>query len=341
MTIDKKVSERFYLIYFIAACVVVSIHCGQEMDGGMIRQEWMRSCINWAVPFFFLLSGTFFRMGYINTFSGFCATAKKKFFTLFIPYLLWCLIGFVMRFPLVQDEFCQMSLGGMIDSLFGITTSFPIGNGVLWFVRTLIVLQFGLMALWGCISKDKKLRVTCWGGGGILLLSAFLPFGGARIARVIVDAALTNPSAAIYFFVGFFFAKGLVARSRPVWDVLMLVVGIVICGVIGSLGWVDFKLGRHILNIGVILSLIGGCDLLLARWNRPLGNWIYTTFFIYCFHRVPVEYMGKSVNKMTFLNADVRFFLFVAFSVVLVVICAQLLKRYLPRVYAILSGGRM
>ena len=124
------------------------------------------------------------------------------------------------------------------------------------------------------------------------------------------------------------------------WDIFALVVGIVICGVIASLGLVDFKLGRHILNIGIILSLIGGCDLLLARWNRPLGNWIYTTFFIYCFHRVPVEYMGKIVNKMTLLNADVRFFLFVAFSVALAVVCACLLKRYLPRFYALINGSR-
>ena len=172
------------------------------------------------------------------------------------------------------------------------------------------------------------------------MLCAFLPFWISQVVRGIVKAALTNPSAPAYFFLGYFSAKGLIARPRSMWDILALVVGIVICGVIASLGLVDLKLGRHILNIGIILSLIGGCDLLLARWNRPLGNWIYTTFFIYCFHRVPVEYMVKIVNKMTFLNADVRFFFFVVISVVLAIACARFLKRYLPRFYALINSNR-
>ncbi len=337
MTIDKKASERFYLIYFIAACVIVSIHCGDEMQTeGIVWQEYIRFGARWALPFFFLLSGAFFRLGYTNTFSGFVAAARKKFFSLILPYILWCLIGLAMRMPIISDEFCQMSLWGMFDETFGITTSFPIGNMVLWFIRSIIVFQFGLMFVLGCVSKDRKLRLICW--GVVLLLCAFLSW--KPFASVIIGAAITNPSGPFYFFMGYFLAKVLVARPRLMWDILMLVGGIVFCCVVVLSGLANPKLVRHLLNFGIIPALIGGCDLLLSRRTRPLGKWIYTTFFMYCFHRAPVEYMARIVNKMTFINVDVRFFLFFAISVLLMIACAHLLQRYLPRFYSLITGSR-
>lgn len=103
MIVRQDISERIRLLYFIAACVVVSIHCSIETSTiGFWQGKYMKYCTKWAVPFFFFMSGVFARNSSWNSIDGFIRVAKKKVYSLIFPYGLWCVIGIVLRFPLIH-----------------------------------------------------------------------------------------------------------------------------------------------------------------------------------------------------------------------------------------------
>lgn len=103
--------------------------------------------LNMCVPFFFIISGYLF-----FNFSGFdfhviCRKWKSRFFSLVLPYVLWCSLYGVIRYIkaayfgypgdgiVVGGEF---SVTGFIKGYWDTGDGYPMGF-VLWFIRNLII----------------------------------------------------------------------------------------------------------------------------------------------------------------------------------------------------------
>ena len=89
----------------------------------------------------------------------------KKVRGLLIPYILWCLIGCAVGSPLIvlnnymqghaiveRTVFESHSLWGTLDAVFGICRVSPRALGVLWFVRSLLIL-FLFAPLWRILAR--------------------------------------------------------------------------------------------------------------------------------------------------------------------------------------------
>lgn len=333
MRIDSRVSNRYYAIYFIAACVVVSIHCAIEMPtDGALQNLYVRHGTKWAVPFSFLMSGAFLGNGYVNTYEGFHAACVGKFRSLVIPYLLWCTIGFAMRSPLIFDQLSSLGLLGSILAVWGVDRAFPLGNGVLWFLRSLILIQYGFFVVLGCFSKEKKLQKLCCSICiGVFLLMCFLH----PAFQLCVDQ-LGNPSAPFYFLLGYISSKFLLRPPNKFMGGVFIGAGLVGFVASWAVGVGDGSFWRHCSNVLLFMILIAAADYFVAIGGRVPR----CTFFIYCFHRVPVEYGGWVMKHWWTSAPDVGYVLFVGMAILFSLCMAMTMRKFVPRAYAMLNGGR-
>lgn len=106
-TLNNKLFKVIELLRFPLALAVVYLHCGGTVDTAPYRDGLNTNfsdllCItvshvitHVAVPSFFLISGyLYFKEGKIN-YSLYHAKIQKRFYTLFLPYILWNFIPFL------------------------------------------------------------------------------------------------------------------------------------------------------------------------------------------------------------------------------------------------------
>lgn len=224
------------------------------------------------------------------------------------------------------------------DAVFGISSQYPIGNGVLWFLRSLIAFQFFALLFMGLFSRDRKLATYC---SIILVLIVGCMIGVDRFGRWIVTFVGT-PSSPVYFAIGFVLSRKIL--SKQLNKGMAIITGfsaaivffiIILCRVS------DFALARHVMNVLIVIilwSILQFADKL--RW----GNGIFeTTFFVYCMHRVPVEYVNLLFeNSLPCIREypDLYYFFlsFLCLSVLFTI--ATLCRTYTPLIYSILAGKR-
>lgn len=337
MSVPESVSQRFLWMYFIAACVVVSIHCGIEMPNASSSEKlYLLYCTKWAVPFFFLMSGVFFGAHYKNDFESFVLTCKKKMKALILPYALWCVVGFAFRYPLIGESVGPVRLTTLIDGDFGLTCQFPIGNGVLWFLRALIVIQgLSLIGL-GLLSKDGRLRRFCCVVATLLVLLLVVLRPGVKFLKELVG----TPSSAVYFILGYVLSSILLRTYSRKISLWVIGTASVFLGASVILGNGMEALYRHFSNIAIILILACSIDLLLVRFRFRAVGFVKYTFFMYCAHRVPVEYIGRCMKSMGMGNSGLSYVGFCVIGISLACIMANVIERLCPRAYCLLNGGR-
>lgn len=88
-----------------------------------------------AVPYFFLISGFFFFKQSYYIGNNYWLMLKKKFKTLFIPFIIWNLIAF---FPLLYFGKVEIENNWWMFFINLLHSDF---NGPLWYVRTLMLLM--------------------------------------------------------------------------------------------------------------------------------------------------------------------------------------------------------
>ena len=338
---EPYLSVKFFGLSFSAASVVVSIHCifGQA---GTFQIVYLSYFTKWAVPCFFLVSGLFLRLGLENTMTGYAYHVTKKLKTLVMPYVLWCLIGVVARYPIIMQEPNELQSGWMsaVDVIFGVTNMYPIGAGVLWFVRSLIVFQLVTPILFGCFSRERKFRFGCWGvvavGGGLMFIPGYRHF---------VLGLSGTPSSPFYFLAGVILAPWILKLPSLGRGVVLGAWGGLLA-VFGSIAIMHFYpgVGRHLLTLAIITTLWFGFDLFFGKKESVVvPDWCKCTFFVYCCHHVPLEYVKIGLMKLNAhlgLAADWYFLALILLAPPFFFWFAYSFKRLLPRTYAVLAGGR-
>lgn len=339
-------SEKIRNMSFIAIIAVFFIHtdyAGGRESGSIFFQDLLHTCSNFAVPFFFIISGYlfFYQKEKIHSIK---TGIKKRGKTLFIPYMLWCTLYVVQLWlasrvkSLNQDYFSILDTGNITDLLRFLKRMYiaPPLAFHLWYVRDLMAIVAISPLVFLCQRKRPMffliiLGVFC----GILKLIPWLSW------------PLT------WFSIGSYFAfsrKDLLELNRKWIAVIMLI------GYVSITGWLIFK-GYHttadkwysfpIILMGVI-GIWNTYDIIGIHKYFPsyLTN---QTFFLYCAH-VPFltiisTILFPIIPKNAFLEG-------IAYVIPALVTCVALLlivqgwnklnavSKLGRNIYKLLTGGR-
>ena len=306
-----------------------------------------------AVPLFFIISGyLFFRSGFmIRTYTD---KLRRRVRTLLVPYILWNLLYLIRTafrdipaFSGLSHDTAQAnwSLSAVLACFWDNTRGvFPVPASSyiypqdfpLWYVRDLMVMVVLAPVLYWMLKKVGWLAVVVLGMVWLALHSICnITYWGQ------------------FFTAAFFFSWGacyglkgmdLVASMRHrTWIALLYPLWAV-----ADMLKVEGIYGLYIPNIGLIFGIFSAVVLtayLLERgviWvNKFLSD---GSFFLYALHALLMLVLARCITKVFFVDS-----LFYTVSLYFVVPCLttavsfglyELLRRYTPRICAVLTGGR-
>lgn len=348
---DRLQSRVIDLLRYPLAVLVVMCHCGFLSGGGTAVQIFFSETLpHVAVPLFLLFSGyLFFKEG---RFDGalYRHKLKSRFRTLFIPYIIWSTLCFIIA--VVQGQVTPTIphyLQGLWDTaLWNEGTSFsrtlpgyPV-NMPLWFIRDLMILVLISSLIWFLIQKTR--------GWGILLMAAwwfpahdkFCGFGadslfffslGALFAMKRVNFVQWARKYAVPFFV----AAG-----------VMLVADYVVMYK-NYLAYHELRFNWLVFNIYVV-SIMGATLAIASKMaDKPFAGRIIrlssASFFLYAAHILWLEPLREFLLQVLAPTSDTAvilfYFAFIAFHCTIVTVLYFLMRRFLPKSTAVLTGGRV
>jgi len=316
-----------------------------------------------AVPTFFLISGfLFFR--HLETWNTqiYLGKLRKRVRTLLVPYVLWCVIAIV--YNLIVSQMAVMIKGkaasatltllnekGWLSAfwcscenanpanLFGQT--FPSINPLhipMWYVRNLMVVMVCAPLVYWLMKKLK------W--GGILLL------GAAYLLRVETGIPGVGTVSFFYFSLGCYFAvHGLNfvrAFRRIEWlsyaaSLLLLPLAVWYSGVETPEGYCYFSCPYVLVSVIALVCLASRC--VERRPQMRFPQLPHTTFFVYAAHTCGFTLVAETLLQAIFpqdalWSLTLSYLLTPLLCVTLCVVAYFFLLKYLPRLLAILTGGR-
>lgn len=285
-------------------------------------------CGGTAVPFFFLLSG--FLMFRNFTWDKLASKYRSRFFSILLPYLLWCSIYYlyyviVTRIPIVLNmmngtEKMPVSLAVWISKLW-VDEYF-----VFWFLKDLIVLIILTPLIYLLLQNRGKLPV------GLLML--VLWYAASRY--------YTIPFNIAYMFGAYIGInhKEIPMKKHGAWVTVMSYIGLglwIMTIILQKLSMIDG--GMPILVVLICLWYAGD----VLSYDKEPYWWMKISFFIYCTHDMILEAYEKIFLKVFGISpicAILDYVLMPAVTVVTVIGMAAIMKKYFPRLWMILTGGR-
>lgn len=304
-----------------------------------------------ALPAFFFISGfLFFREGMFGK-RLFISKLRKRVKTLLVPYLLWNALYLMLLFVLqtIQPGFTLAIKKQLIDlpwydwllafwniSLINGTADSSYGPIVIqfWFIRDLMIIALTAPIIWFLIHKFKTY---------FILFIALL-----AISDIVPDTFFIRPYSIYCFMFGAYFS--ITRRSFiPILRILFLP---------SLLYWLCVYAAGQIFNYQ--LPLITGnvsmyamavifmyicCKLIETntfRVNELLSN---SSFFIFAAHELVVALPLYCIKyKLLVPHNDITalglYFAIAAASVSICVFSYYILRKYLPRFTALITGGR-
>ena len=343
---NEWLSNKFKWLSFFATWAVVVLHSGVYVPGVHGKIDAFRDVVvdyvTWAVPMFFVISGYLFCLSYEKY--GWKEFFVKKIKTLYVPVVAWCFLTEILVLPTtfyVHDVPGIRAWLGSFLLLINVDAWAPSSSlhsvSQLWYVRDLIF-WFAIAPVLYFIGKWKWWSILA----ALLGACGIMQFGVFWVWR--------------YEF-------------RFVWlGLFFLVCGMVLCHSKLALRRLNNKIAILLLSVAFVLLLL--CDytdlndmrgidlfhrifLLVIVWVLydlldGLG-WIgacppvFTcVFFVYCIHAVVLRYIKGAVTQCFGMDEWVRIAGYVlhvgSFWVDLGLAIGA--RKYLPRLYSLLSGSR-
>lgn len=290
---------------FLAMCMVVMIHSPVSGGGEGISGSVIHCITQWAVPYFFFVSGCFLmRSMQRSTATEMC---RKKIKSLLVPFLLWELIW-----------------------------SFVGGNPTLWFLQSLIAFTALALGVWAVLGRrNEKVSLVFLGA-----VFAMLVLGKQRWAY----GTPTSPFfflAGLFLSERVLNGNGCRRGRLAILSLIAVVVLRTVWGVCNLSGWVEMSV-RNVCVIFEIAFVWFAIELLPSSINfdRPIFR---CTFFVYCFH-YPVLCLVKqgwvAVFGQSFVSSTIGFFVL---SLTMPFVCCLValgVRSLWPFGYRVISGGR-
>lgn len=344
--ITQESSNKIVNMSLLCALLVISIHLGySEVESGVIW--WIASIFSdgysrIAVPFFFVVSG-YFLAGHCDEEGWWCKETLKRCRTVLLPFVAWAFLYEVVFIPLsiIADLKAGRPFGTNVSfmdsgfvSVFGIDafswpTSVP-----LWFLRALFlfVLLSGVIR-WG-LSRWPRVWILSLAVAAIAL--GFAPDPGMGGWSGLVQRCF-SVSGLLYFSLGMHIRLKdvcLNSRSLAIWSAA---IGLfLLCS--------QIVLRYCHIHFAVSLIFFAIPFMMYATWyfmpSRKLPNWLCgVSFPIYLMHMLVIGYWGIFSKNIAFPEVVSKIFIWPMAFVGCIAI-ANLLRRWTPRVFGVLFGGR-
>lgn len=293
-----------------------------------------------AVPMFFLFSGfllfhkciDYTRHIYLNK-------LKSRLKTLLIPYLIWNLITIIVS--LVFNHEIQFNIEYFVRAFWNLniettvgatTASYPICIQF-WYIRDLMVLVFLSPIIYWMV---KKFNYWCVAVLGVLwIFNWWYHISGLSITGL------------FFFSLGAFFSihkKNFIAalkRYALYWTVSYLVLIIPVL-YMHEVGWNPLR--RITIIVGIVSTLSITARMLdNGRWSvsKKLSE---SSFFIFACHMLVLLFVRRFVCLILPLNSDSNLVLCYFLTVILTTLAGfvgyKMMKKCLPRITALMTGGR-
>ena len=339
---DNYLSIKLKILSFVLMIMVVILHAQLEaLSNGflLLFQEIMTEEVTRiAVPLFFLISGyLFFRNLKKPLRNFFCQKIKKRFRTVFIPFLIFSIIGFLfirislLCFPSLFDGACaNVADFSLVDCLHTIFFQ-PIGTYQLWFLRDLFILILLSPIVYYVLSFFR----------GVLLIPIFLLWIFGIQYMIAIEAVF-------FFCLGSYLALYKqkiisIKRNNRILGLAMCIVWMLFCI---AIPYFHLNYVFHYLNI--IVGIVGvWClyDCLYERCIKRISHLsLYSfSFFIYLTHEpmlTIIKRIALFVCGYSCLDILLIYIVAPVLTIYFSILIGKFLKKRLPKVYEILTGSR-
>lgn len=281
-----------------------------------------------AVPFFFMMSGFLFFRNF--TWDKLKSKYRSRFISVGIPYLLWCSIYYLYYVVLTRIPFVVRLMNGNSVTPFNLSTwlskLWVDEYFVFWFLKDLIVLIILTPVIYFFLQNRWKLPT----GLAVLILSAL-------IGRYVSDWPFN-----LYYLVGAYI--GINHKQVPLMRNRRLTF-------IGGSGIILWILTATLQTCDVIAWQLPTTLVLVCLWyagdvftfeSRPKW-WMGISFFIYCMHDMILEVYEKIFLKLFGVSpvyALLDYILMPLLTILTLVGIAAVMRKYLPKCWNVLTGGR-
>ena len=368
--ISPELSAKLTVVSFISASFVVILHAYEKsLVAGTGLTAWIVTFVGWtlptfAVPIFFVISGYLLGVKSGNgTKDGWYAQAlRKRIKTLLVPYLIWCTVYVltVVPFAMIGNHLAGRSLvqnthlhepalsWWNLLCIYGADMSgFP-ANGVLWYVRNLLLLVLLAPPLVRMMSNR-------WTGGAALLVSGGLFFFHDWVPLSWWQFFETGFSLRgfFYFLLGLHLAAHPVAhtsfrRIRPLLPIAWIGLSLLFTAFrlhVAECPPAGLRLLAKAINLLGVSAVWILYDLIPVARGLARRSFVGDSFFLYAAHLgiILTVFCAKSqdiLSSRLHIPALGLFTLRFAVPILLSLTTAELLKRHCPRIYALLTGGR-
>lgn len=338
---SQKIKNMSLLCAFFVASIHVSWTHDQSLSGGWLIYYAIKEGIaRIAVPFFFVVSG-YFLAQHFDEEGWWSREVKKRIKSLVVPFLLWSIITLVATVPLsiVADLIAHRPFGTNIYilhdcnwlRLFGFDlTDFPL-HVPLWYVRCLFlfVLTGSLFKI--CVTRFKYAWIAC--AFVFVLVCNHLPTENLREFFRMGSSA----GGIFYFSIGVAIQRfNLSGASRR---------NAIICGIVGfsllaAKLLFAFNLWRGEIAIGKLMLPFLIYFTYHFMPTTKLPNWLTSCSFpIFLMHTVLFSYAGIALKHLPVEGLLSDFIMYLSGTLGSIGI-TLLLRRYTPKVSALLFGGR-
>ena len=369
--IDPRLSEKLVGLSFLGACCVVMLHAylnsmlsaGEATAWFVLFAGWMVP--TFAVPLFFAISGYLLGIKSANgrTDGWYGKAVKKRVLTLLAPYLLWCTVFAVtvLPFTVLGNHLAGRALTGntclrepllsawnLVRIYGGELRGEPI-DGPLWYVRNLFLLVL-LSPVFCKITAGRRSGAFYLAAAGALFFAHdWMP----RAVWPYFKTGILGLQGFLFFPLGLYLARhpvpaGAFRRTRAVLPAAWLAACLLYVFLRLHTGeeWMAAKSllvkAATILGMGAVWVLYDFLPGARRLARLPVAR---DSFFVYACHiGIMSTLMCERSQQvlMTRLHVPVAgiFLLRTAIPVAVSLLLAEGLKRFAPRVYALLTGGR-
>lgn len=273
-----------------------------------------------AVPAFFAVSAFLtFRNYDVKKYFSFI---RKKIHSLVIPYFLWSFLGFIygQLLAVIKHE----PFGNVQDVLLA-TYDPPI-----WFIRTLLIFVV-VSPLFFIVCKNRFIAITA--------VTIF------TLKNILIGGGYTS----IFYWVPMLVLGGMVAihykneidtafkKNKIVTLILVLMLLITVIYGYKTFGENVYYLYRLMSCILIILTVWS------IDWAKSPSNWMQNSFFTFCMHALLLGVFQKIFINIFDKNGVLYFggHILCIFTIwIITVVSAEILRRWIPGVYRLLSGNR-
>ncbi len=352
---NKELSRKFTVISFLSMVLVVILHANNMVinlsSGNIIVPKGYNSLIQdfftqgisrIAVPLFFIISGYLYFLNIKGTFSEFKSKIGKRIKTILIPYLFWSGWGLafytiLQSHPMAQNFFTNGLIKDMhIEEILKILFFNPLPFQ-LWFLRDLMILVFFSPLLFFAIKYLRELAIFL----------AFIPWISGYFYGFI------NTDSLLFFMFGGYLAifdklvsfdwKKYAYLLFSFWILLVIINSILLFQGISIFDFWMSVLNKVTLLVGVVAIWII-YDQLDGNANIKAFNPLFSfSFFLYAFHEPVLTMVKKGLFFVLGNSQLVSFTVYIlapTLTIILSISVGFLLKKYIPKIYDLATGGR-